>query len=141
MVITREIPRPLWRRTLDDLSRLHAGASVQLLVLDEENGLQRHGDGLTLVGLTSDGRAGAESITAIMAGATHIAHIIDAPCTLHVELSWESRTANLLIGGSHGSRTLICLGPPVIADGTGPARRDRFSLEEATSTATPGPRG
>jgi hypothetical protein len=114
MVITREVPRVLWRRTLDDLSRLHAGAPVHLTVLDDEHGLQIHGNDFRLVGLTSDGAAGSESIAAILAGDAHVTHIIDHPRSLHVELLWESRTANVQIADRDGRRTLICLGAPVL---------------------------
>src|SRR5687767_9441013 len=68
MVVTREIPPPQWRRVLDDLSRVHDGADVRLVVLDQEHGLQAHGQAFRLAGLTSDGEPGFESISAILAG-------------------------------------------------------------------------
>lgn len=116
MVITREVPRTSWRRVLDDLSRAHAGASVTLTVLDDEHGLQSHGDTFRLVGLTADGETGSESIAAILALArgAHVTHIIADPRCLHLELLWESRTANLQIADANGRRTLICVGPPVL---------------------------
>jgi len=121
MVITREIPRAQWRRVLDDLSRLHAGAPVHLVVLDDEHGPQTHGDTFTLVGLTSDGQTGSESIAVILARGAHVTHIIEHPCALHVELLWESRTANLQIVAAGGTRTVISLGAPVLAETSGPA--------------------
>lgn len=116
MVITKDVPRARWRRALDDLSRVHAGAPVLLTVLDEEHGLQTHGGDLRLVGLTSDGQAGSESIVAMLAGGSHVTHIIDHPSSVHVELLWESRTANVQIVDQDGRRTLICLGAPVLAN-------------------------
>jgi hypothetical protein len=122
MVITKEVPRPSWRRVLDDLSRVHAGATAHLVVLDDEQGPQTHGDAFALVGMSSDGDAGTESIAAILIrGGAHVTHIIDRPRSLHVELLWESRTANLQIADASGIRTLICLGPPVLAGRTPPA--------------------
>jgi hypothetical protein len=98
---------------------LHAGAAVGLLVLDAEHGIQSHGDTFTLVGLTSDGRAGAESIAAILARGAHVTHIIEHPRSLHVELLWESRTVNLQVVAEDGTRTVITLGPPVLGEATG----------------------
>lgn len=115
MVITREIPRAQWRRFLDDISRLHAGAPARLVVLDAEQGVQTHGDTFRLVGLTSDGDAPYASIAAMLDGGAHITHLIDHPESMHVELSWESRTANIQITADDGTRTLIHLGPPVLA--------------------------
>lgn len=115
MVITREIPRPVWRRVLDDISRLHAGASARLEVLDAEQGVQTHGDAFTLVGLTADGDATHGSIAAMFGGRAHLTHLIDDPVSMHIELSWESRTANVQITGADGTRTLVHLGPPVLS--------------------------
>jgi hypothetical protein len=119
MTITRTVPREQWRRVLDDLSRLHAGATVRLQVLDESQGPTAYGGALRLVGLTSDGGAGRESISAILeaSAVAHVTHIIDSPSAVHVELLWEPRTANIQVTTADGSRTLICLGPPVLADG------------------------
>ena len=114
MVVTREIPPPQWRRVLDDLSRVHDGSDVRLVVLDDDHGLQAHGPTFRLAGLTSDGRPGFESISAILAGPTHVTHIIDRPRSLHVERRWESRTATVQIIDRNGRRTLIALGPPVL---------------------------
>jgi hypothetical protein len=100
---------------LDDLSRLHAGAPARLVVLDAEQGVQSHGDTFTLVGLTSDGQAGAETIAVILARGTHVTHIIDQPRSLVLEQLWESRTANLQVIAVDGTRTLISLGTPVLA--------------------------
>jgi hypothetical protein len=119
MVVTREIPPPQWRRVLDDLSRVHAGASVRLIVLDAEQGPQTHGETFRLAGLVADGAPGRESISAILAGSTHVTHIIDRPRSLHVERQWESRTANVQVVDSNGTRTLISLGPPVLPDAAG----------------------
>jgi hypothetical protein len=116
MMITKEVARPMWRRVLDDLSRLHAGAPVRLEVLDGDNGIHSHGDDFRLVGLTSDGREGSEVISAILARGAHLTHIIDQPQSMHLELLWESRTANVQIADAHGTRTLIHLGAPVFAD-------------------------
>lgn len=116
MLITREIPRPVWRRFLDDISRLHAGATARLVVLDAEQGVQSYGDTFTLVGLTSDGTAARGSIVAMLGGRAHITHLIDDAVSLHVELSWETRTATLQITAGDGTRTLIHLGPPVLPD-------------------------
>jgi hypothetical protein len=113
MVITREVARPMWRSVLDDLSRLHVGAPAHLVVLDTDSGLQSHGTDFTLVGLTSDGQEGAESIATILARGAHVTHIIDRPHSLHVESLWESRTVNIQITETNGTRTVICLGPPV----------------------------
>ena len=119
MIITRELPRDRWRRVLDDLSRLHGGATVQLQVLDEEHGVHAYGGTLRLVGLASDGLAGREAISATLeAGAgVHLTHTIDNPRTVRIELLWESRTANIQITDADGRPTLICLGPPLLADG------------------------
>ncbi|MEO5823017.1 MAG: DUF5335 family protein [Vicinamibacteraceae bacterium] len=128
MVITREIPRDRWRRVLDDLSRVHAGTSVRLVVLDGEHGMQTHGDVFALAGLSSDGEAGCESFSAMLSGAAHVTHFINHPRSLHVELLWESRTANLQIVDGDGIRTLISLGPPLlqrIAPPVPEVRRDR----------------
>jgi hypothetical protein len=100
---------------------VHDGAVVRLVVLDDDNGMQAHGTAFRLAGLTSDGRPGFESISAILAGSTHVTHIIDHPRSLHVERRWESRTANVQITDSDGVRTLISLGPPVLSDRTGEA--------------------
>jgi hypothetical protein len=127
MVVTREIPPPQWRRVLDDLSRVHDGADVRLEVLDEDHGLQAHGQAFRLAGLTSDGRPGFESISAILAGTTHVTHTIDRPISLHVERRWESRTATVQIVDRNGTRTLIALGPPVMP------------VARATSEALPPP--
>lgn len=116
MLITREIPRSVWRRFLDDISRLHAGATARLVVLDAEQGVQSHGDSFTLVGLTSDGEATHGSIAAMLGGRAHLTHLIDDPVAMHIELSWETRTATLQITGGDGTRTLIHLGPPVLPD-------------------------
>jgi hypothetical protein len=121
MVVTREIPPPQWRRVLDDLSRVHEGASVRLLVLDDDHGPQTHGETFRLAGLTSDGGPGRESISAILAGSAHVTHIIDRPRSLHVERRWESRTANVQVVDGNGTRTLISLGPPVLPEATGTA--------------------
>ena len=102
MVVTQEIPPTQWRRVLDDLSRLHEGADARLIVLDDDHGVQTHGRTFRLAGLTSDGSPGLESISAILAGSAHVTHIIDRPRSLHVERRWEPRT-------------LISLGPPVVA--------------------------
>src|SRR5687768_4563274 len=114
MVVTREVPPAQWRLVLDDLSRVHDGADVQLVVLDDDHGLQAHGEAFRLAGLTSDGRPGLESISAILAGSTHVTHIIDRPRSLHVARRWESRTATVQIVDQNGRRTLIALGPPVL---------------------------
>jgi hypothetical protein len=123
MVITREIPRSVWRRCLDDISRLHAGATARLVVLDAEQGVQTHGDTFRLVGVTSDGDATHGSIAAMFGGRSHITHLIEDPVTVHVELSWEARTANIQVTAGDGTRTLIQLGPPVLPD---PRPRDRL---------------
>jgi hypothetical protein len=120
MRVTREVPPAQWRRVLDDLSRVHDGAVVRLLVLDDDHGIQAHGAAFRLAGLTSDGRPGFESISVILAGSTHVTHIIEHPRSLHVERRWESRTANVQVTDNEGVRTLISLGPPV-SDGTGEA--------------------
>jgi len=122
MMITRQVARPMWRRVLDDLSRLHAGAPVRLEVLDGDNGLQSHGDNFRLVGLTSDGREGSEAISAILARGAHVTHIIDQPRSVHLELLWESRTANIRIADASGTLTLIHLGAPVLVGGTRTAK-------------------
>jgi hypothetical protein len=114
MLITREIPRAAWRRVLDDISRLHAGATAHLEVLDAEQGVQTYGAAFTLVGLTSDGDAAHGSIVAMLGGRSHITHLIADPVAMHVELSWETRTANFQITAGDGTRTLIHLGPPVL---------------------------
>ena len=116
MIITKEVPPSQWRRTLDDLSRLHGGSAVQLMVLDDDGGPQVHGAGFTLGGLTADGDGGAGSIAAILSGPASVTHIVDRPRTLHLEMSWESRTANLQITDASGTRTLISLGPPVLPE-------------------------
>jgi len=117
MRITREVPREQWRRVLDDLSRLHAGAAVRLQVLDHEQGVQTYGEPFRLVGLTSDGEAGCASIAAILGGAAHLTHIIEHPRALHVELRWEARTASVQVTEADGTRTVISLGPPVLSGG------------------------
>ncbi len=118
MIITREVPRNRWRHALDDLSRVHAGAAVQLQVLDDEHGVQAYGDGLRLVGLSSDGPRDRESISAILqAGGTHLTHTIDRPRVVRLEQLWEPRTAAIQVTDADGRRTLICLGTPVLADG------------------------
>jgi hypothetical protein len=118
MIITRQVPQDQWRRVLDDLSRVHAGATVRLQVLDDQ-GLKFYGDALRLVGLASDGVAGRESISAMLEAGpnAHLTHVVDSPCAMHVEQQWEPRTANIQVTGKDGRRTLICLGPPVLADG------------------------
>ena len=116
MVVTREIPPPQWRRVLDDLSRVHEGAAARLIVLDDEHGVQTHGEAFRLAGLTSDGSAGLESISVILAGSTHVTHIIDRPRSVHVERRWESSTASVQVIDRRGIRTLISLGPPVLPD-------------------------
>ncbi len=121
MRVTREVPPAQWRRVLDDLSRVHDDADVRLVVLDDDIGMQAHGTAFRLAGLTSDGRPGFESISAILAGSTHVTHIIDRPRSLHVERRWESRTATVQITDSDGVRTLISLGPPVLPGVTGEA--------------------
>ena len=123
MVITREIPRGRWRQVLDDLSRVHAGAAVLLEVLDEEGGLQTHGPGFRLVGLTADGEPGAESIAVIIDGRTRLTHLIAHPCSLTIEQLWESRTAHLQVADASGARTLISLGAPIVAGGRPRSRR------------------
>jgi hypothetical protein len=119
MIVTREVPRVEWRSVLDDLSRLHAGATASLEVLDAEHGLQTHGDGFTLLGLSADGATGGP-IAAILAGRAHLTHLIEHPRAMHVETLWEQRTANLNIAQADGTRTIIRLGPPVL-----PRGRDR----------------
>ena len=116
MVITREIPRSVWRGFLDDISRVHAGATARLVVLDAEQGVQTYGGTFTLVGLTSDGDATHGAIVAMFGGRAHITHLIDDPVSMHIELSWESRTANIQVTAGDGTRTLIQLGPPVLPD-------------------------
>jgi hypothetical protein len=135
MVITREIPRPQWRRLLDDLSRVHAGAAVHLLVLDDACGPETHGDDFRLIGLTADGPPGAEAIAAIMAGRTRVTHIIDRPQSLLLEQLWETRTANVQIVDSGGTRTVISLGPPVVVDA--PRRRRSRAAGVALQRAAP----
>ncbi len=126
MIVTREIPPPQWRRVLDDLSRVHEGADVRLIVLNDEQGPQTHGEAFRLAGLTADGGPGLESISAILAGSTHVTHIIDRPRSVHVERRWESRTATIQVVDRNGIRTLISLGPPVavrrVPHGPGAAR-------------------
>jgi hypothetical protein len=121
MVVTREIPPPQWRQVFDDLSRVHAGATVRLIVLDDDHGLQTHGEAFRLAGLTSDGGPGLESISVILAGSTHVTHIIDRPRSVHVERRWESSTASVQVIDRSGIRTLISMGPPVLSDVTGGA--------------------
>lgn len=116
MVITREIPRSVWRRFLDDISRVHAGATARLVVLDTDQGVQSYGGTFTLVGLTSDGDATRGSIAAMLGGRSHITHLIYDPVSMHIELSWEARTANIQVTAGNGRRTLIQLGPPVLPD-------------------------
>jgi hypothetical protein len=118
MTITRQVPQDQWRKVLDDLSRVHAGATVRLQVLDDQ-GLKVYGDALRLVGLASDGLAGRESISAILEAGpnVHLTHVVDRPCAMHVERQWEPRTANIQVTEDDGRRTVICLGPPVLADG------------------------
>ena len=118
MVVTREIPPAQWRRVLDDLSRVHDGAAVRLVVLDEHHGVQTHGEAFRLAGLTADGAPGLEAISVILAGSTHVTHIIDRPRSVHVERRWESSTASVQVVDGSGIRTLISLGPPVLADAT-----------------------
>jgi uncharacterized protein DUF5335 len=114
MVVTREIPPPQWRRVLDDLSRVHDGAVARLIVLDDDHGVQTHGESFRLAGLTSDGSPGRESIAVILAGSTHVTHIIDRPRSVYVERRWESSTAAVQVVDRNGIRTLISLGPPVL---------------------------
>jgi hypothetical protein len=121
MLVTREIPPPQWRTVLDDLSRVHAGAAARLIVLDDEHGLQTHGEAFRLAGLTSDGSPGLESISVILAGSAHVTHIIDRPRSVHLERRWESRTASVQVVDRNGIRILISLGPPVLSDVTGTA--------------------
>jgi hypothetical protein len=106
---------------LDDLSRVHAGAKARLQVLDDEQGVQGYGEALRLIGLSSDGPPGRESISAILQaeGGTHLTHTIDGPRDVRLELLWEPRTAAIEVTTVDGTRTLICLGPPVLADGIG----------------------
>lgn len=120
MIVTRDVPRAEWRRVLDDLSRLHAGAAVTLQVLDVDQGRQMHGEGFTLVGLTADGGASDPSIAAILAGRSHLTHLVEHARRLHVQALWENRTASVDITQADGTRTLICLGPPVLPDGRRP---------------------
>ena len=136
MVITKEVPRPRWRGFLDDLSRLHAGAAARLVVLDREQGVQTHGDTFRLVGLTGDGDALHTSIAAMFDGRSHITHLIDHPAAMHIELSWETRTATLQITAGDGTRTLIYLGPPVLPE----ASRHDGALVAAAPTGADFPR-
>jgi hypothetical protein len=140
MVITKEVPRSSWRRVLDDLSRLHLDATARLMVLDAEHGVQSHGDAFRLVGLTSDGDAGSESIVAILAlpGGAHVTHSITGPRRLHLELLWETRTANVQIADANGTRTLICLGAPVLgtAAAAAPAASPRRAADAIVARPT-----
>ena len=136
MNITRDVPRNQWRRMLDDLSRVHGGATVQLQVLDDQHGVQGYGDTLRLVGLSSDGPPDGESISAILqaGAATHLTHTIDRPREVRLELLWEPRTAAIQVTDVDGKRTLICLGTPVLADGV---RRGRGAASQASAPAPP----
>jgi hypothetical protein len=126
MVVTRQVPRAQWRVALDDLSRVHAGAAVRLVVLDDEQGVRSHGESFRLAGLTADGGgADGEAIAAILIGPSHVTHIIDRPCSLQIERCWESRTASVQIVDRDGVRTLITLGPPVLGGSAGGVRRGR----------------
>jgi hypothetical protein len=117
MIVKRDVPPAEWRRVLDDLSRLHAGAVVTLEVLDVEQGRQTHGEGFTLVGLTADGGGSDPSIAAILAGRSHLTHLVEHARRLHVQALWETRTASVDITQADGTRTFIRLGPPVLPDG------------------------
>jgi hypothetical protein len=108
-MLTREIPREQWIKFFDEFSKKHEGWIVTVEVIGFDIGDQEEANGLPLVGISADLKAGENRIAVIAGGRidANVTRIIEKPARVWIKEPKTVADEAVEVESDDGTRTLV----------------------------------